>query len=41
VIKFHHTALGVIQDDHRQGFPKGWGHIHERIRVLAEGKRMH
>lgn len=41
LIKFHHTALGVIQDDHRQGFPKGWAHIHERIRVLAEGKRMH
>ena len=28
LIKFHHTALGLIQDDHRQGVKKGWAHIH-------------
>src|SRR6266849_7896699 len=27
LIKFHHMAFGMIQDDHRQGFPKGWTQI--------------
>jgi hypothetical protein len=36
LIKFHHKALGVIQDDHRQGVGKGWGHILSRIRARAE-----
>jgi hypothetical protein len=38
LIKFHHTALGLIQDDHRQGLTKGWTHIHERVRAKAEAK---
>jgi hypothetical protein len=38
LIKFHHTALGLIQDDHRRGVVKGWTHIHDRIRERAEGK---
>jgi len=36
LIKFHHKALGVIQDDHRQGVVAGWGHILSRIRERAE-----
>jgi activator of Hsp90 ATPase-like protein len=38
LIKFHHTALGLIQDDHRHGVVKGWTHMHDRIRERAEGK---
>jgi hypothetical protein len=36
LIKFHHTALGLIQEDHRKGVSTGWGHIHERVRRQAE-----
>src|SRR5579863_1826356 len=39
LIKFHHTALGLIPDDHRQGVGKGWTHINERIRQRAEKAR--
>ena len=39
VIKFHHTALGLIQDDHRQGVGKGWTHILARVRARAEAGR--
>jgi hypothetical protein len=40
LIRFHHTALGLIQDDHREGVGKGWTHIHARARVRAEGNRL-
>src|ERR1700674_319960 len=36
LIKFHHTALGLIQDEHREGVGKGWGHIHANVRKRAE-----
>ena len=36
LIKFHHQALGLIQDDHRQNVGKGWTHINTRIRERAE-----
>ena len=36
LIKFHHRAFGVIQDDHRQGVGKGWNNILSRIRGRAE-----
>jgi len=36
LIKFHHTALGLIEDQHREGVGKGWGHIHANIRKRAE-----
>ena len=36
LIKFHHTALGLIIDDHRKGVRTGWSHIHERVRQRAE-----
>jgi hypothetical protein len=39
LIKFHHIALGVIPDEHKQGMGKGWKHMHERTRVRAEGGR--
>lgn len=39
LIKFHHTALGLILDEHRQGVGKGWTHILARIRARAEGGR--
>jgi hypothetical protein len=36
LIKFHHAALGLIQDDHRKGVTGGWGTINERVRKAAE-----
>src|SRR5713101_206688 len=39
LIKFHHVALGLIEDDHRAGVGKGWTHINEQIRQRAEGRR--
>ena len=39
LIKFHHTALGLIQDEHRAGVGKGWTHINGRVRERAEKKR--
>ena len=38
VIRFHHTALGLIQDEHRRGVTKGWTQIHERVKERAERK---
>jgi hypothetical protein len=39
LIKFHHTALGLILEGHRAGVGTGWTHIHERVRQRAEGSR--
>ncbi len=39
LIKFHHSALGFIPDNMRDGINKGWGHIHEHLRKRAEEKR--
>ena len=39
VIKFHHRAFGVIQEEHRRGVSEGWTHIHQRIKVRAERKK--
>jgi hypothetical protein len=41
LIKFHHTALGLIIDEHRQGVIKGWTHINTRVRTRAEAGRPH
>lgn len=38
VIKFQHSAFGLIHDDHRQGVSRGWSHIHELVRKRAERK---
>jgi hypothetical protein len=39
LIKFHHIALGLIPDEHREGMGKGWKFIHEKVRQRAEGKQ--
>jgi uncharacterized protein YndB with AHSA1/START domain len=39
LIKFHHTALGLIIEDHRTGVNRGWTHIHENVRKRAEAHR--
>jgi len=39
LIKFHHTALGLILDEHRTGVNRGWSHIHENVRKRAEAQR--
>jgi len=38
LIKFQHTAFGLIQDDHREGIPKGWSYSHELMKKRAEAK---
>ena len=39
MIRFRHSALGLIQEDHRAGVSKGWSGIHERVRNRAEASR--
>jgi uncharacterized protein YndB with AHSA1/START domain len=39
LIKFHHKALGLIQEDHRQGVTRGWGHMNAGVKARAEQKR--
>jgi Activator of Hsp90 ATPase homolog 1-like protein len=39
LIKFRHSAIGLIQEDHRKGVSSGWGNIHERVRKQAEAFR--
>ena len=41
LIQFHHTALGLITDDHRQGVVKGWTHILAQTRARAEAAPSH
>jgi len=36
LIKFHHLAMGTIQDEDRQGMPKGWAQMLQGIRERAE-----
>ena len=36
LIQFRHSALGLIQDDHRKGVTGGWKHINEGVRKRAE-----
>lgn len=38
LIKFQHSALGLIQDGHRKNVSSGWAGLHERVRRRAEGK---
>ncbi len=37
LIKFHHSALGLISEDHRKGVTGGWKQINERVQKRAEG----
>lgn len=39
LITFHHSAFGLIDDEHKKGVTTGWNHIHEQARQRAE--RMH
>jgi hypothetical protein len=39
LIRFHHKALGMIEDEHRRGVTQGWTHILSQIRTRAEGSR--
>ena len=39
LIKFHHSAFGLIEDGHRKNVSKGWGSLHDRVRRRAEGSR--
>jgi uncharacterized protein YndB with AHSA1/START domain len=39
LIRFHHKAFGMIQDEHRKGVSEGWGHLNTRIRERAEGRK--
>jgi Activator of Hsp90 ATPase homolog 1-like protein len=41
LIKFHHTAFGLIEEPHRQGVVKGWNHILDCVQARAEGGRPH
>ncbi len=37
LIKFHHKALGVISEEHRQNVARGWAHMLAGTRARAEG----
>ena len=39
LIEFHHTALGLIQKDHREGVGQGWSYTHARMKDRAEARR--
>jgi len=39
LIKFQHTAFGLIIDEHRTGVNRGWTHINESARKRAEAQR--
>jgi len=36
LIKFRHSALGLIIDEHRDGVTDGWKHMNEGVRKRAE-----
>jgi uncharacterized protein YndB with AHSA1/START domain len=36
LITFRHTAVGLLPDDYREGVPKGWAAMNERVRKRAE-----
>ena len=39
LIKFHHTAIGLIPEDHKAGFKVGWSYINAHTKERAEAKR--
>jgi Activator of Hsp90 ATPase homolog 1-like protein len=41
LIKFRHTALGFIEEDHKKGVGTGWAFMLENIRKRAEQSRSH
>ncbi len=38
LIRFHHLAFGLIDDEHRKNVSHGWAHIHERVKQRAQGE---
>jgi len=38
LIKFRHSAFGLISDDHRAGVNNGWGYINAAAKKRAEGQ---
>lgn len=41
LIKFRHSAVGVISEDHRKGVTKGWGYINSGVKKRAETAQSH
>jgi uncharacterized protein YndB with AHSA1/START domain len=41
LIKFHHTAFGLISEDIRKGVSGGWTQINERVKKAAETAASH
>jgi len=39
LIKFCHAGFGLIQEDHKKNVVTGWGYIHERAKMRAEGAK--
>ena len=39
LIAFRHTAFGFVPDEFRDGMPRGWTHLHQRVRERAETSR--
>jgi hypothetical protein len=37
LIKFRHSALGLIDPEHRKHVAQGWGQMNERVKKSAEG----
>ena len=36
LIKFHHIAFGLLQEDHKAGFPPIWKYTNSRVKAQAE-----
>lgn len=36
LIKFHHLAFGLLDEGHKDGFPKIWTHTNRRVKSYAE-----
>ncbi len=36
LIKFTHSAFGLIPEEHKKGVTTGWNHIHEQAKLRAE-----
>jgi hypothetical protein len=40
LIKFHHTAFGLIVEDHRENVNGGWSYMHNRLRERLQNPRV-
>jgi hypothetical protein len=40
LIKFRHAALGLIEEQYRQGLSTGWSKIHARVSARFEGEKI-